>query len=94
MKAHERRALAALKAGDTQQAEQHITTRFVRLTKHHTGNGRAKSPFISVLHATIIAEHLGAVPPEYLEADLSTPGIVTLTRGLGWMELDATSASE
>ena len=92
MKAHERRALAALKAGDTQQAEQHITKRFVRLTKHHTA--RATSPFISVLHATIIAEHLGAVPPEYLEADLSTPGVVTLTRVLAWRELDAASASE
>tara|TARA_R110002012_G_scaffold77456_2_gene196613 strand:- start:6 stop:302 length:297 start_codon:yes stop_codon:yes gene_type:complete len=76
VKKHEKEALQALNNGDVELAFQKMYKRRVHLTKHHTA--RTTSPFISVLHATDIAKHLGVFPPAYLIADLSEPGIVTL----------------
>ena len=77
MKAHEREALAAMKAGDLEGAERRLTQRGVKLTKHT--NPGVKSPYSSMLYAKVIAEHLGVEPPAHLIADISVLGVVTLT---------------
>jgi hypothetical protein len=77
MKAHEREALAAMKAGDLEGAERRLTQRGVKLTKHHSPG--STSPYAAVLYASVIAEHLGVEPPAHLIADISVLGVVTLT---------------
>ena len=66
--------LAYLKGMQRARVYQHK----LRLTKLH--RARAKSAYLSTLHATLIAEHLGAEPPTYMLADVSVPGVVTLTK--------------
>jgi hypothetical protein len=81
MNKDEQAALAALRAGDLEGAMARLKQRMLKLVPNRPP--RATSVWLSTMTTTSIAEHLGIEPPGIVMADLSVPGIVTLTAGYG-----------
>ena len=89
MKKIEREILDAVRIGDLDEAQWILNHRKVKV--HKQTSVRLTSPYASTIHGTAIMEHLGVEPMRvvgklrgsglgtYLLADLSVPGVVTLT---------------
>ena len=86
MKKIEKEILDAVRIGDLDEAQWILNHRKVKV--HKQTSVRLTSPYASTIHGTAIMEHLGVEPmrvvrgsglgPDRL-ADLSVPGVVTLT---------------
>ena len=86
MKKIEKEILDAVRIGDLDEAQWILNHRKVKV--HKQTSVRLTSPYASTIHGTAIMEHLGVEPMRvvrgrglgtYLLADLSVPGVVTLT---------------
>ena len=86
MKKIEKEILDAVRIGDLDEAQWILNHRKVKV--HKQTSVRLTSPYASTIHGTTIMEHLGVEPMRvvrgsglgtYLLADLSVPGVVTLT---------------
>ena len=86
MKKIDREILDAVRIGDLYEAQWILNHRKVKV--HKQTSVRLTSPYASTIHGTAIKEHLGVEPMRvvrgsglgtYLLADLSVPGVVTLT---------------
>ena len=86
MKKIEKEILDAVRIGDLDEAQWILNHRKVKV--HKQTSVRLTSPYASTLPGTAIMEHLGVEPMRvvrgsglgtYLLADLSVPGVVTLT---------------